>query len=166
MARAAQMVKENWRGLSDEVARTLSMWSIAGITIVRFGVPHEKKSMASLKNWRRSKHVWSSREWSKYTSKTSCSSLAIPQSDGTNSYLRRLKSRVAVMVSIAGWYLIAKLSMSKVEFHWVATSCGIMQWGRLCAVSVLYHCRRRIVVEFLRRKVIFHNFFGVTNQSA
>ena len=166
MARAVWMVRENWRGLSDEVVRTLSMWSISGITIVRFGVPCEKKSVVLLKIWQRSKHVWSSREWNKYTSKTSCSSLAIPQSDGTNSYLWRLKSQVAVMVSIAGWYLVVKLSMLKVEFHWVVTSHGIMWWGRLCAVSVLYHCGRRIVVKFLRMKAIFHNFLGVTNQSA
>ena len=42
------MVRENWRQLSDEVVRTLSMWSIAGMTVVRFGVPQEKKSVASL----------------------------------------------------------------------------------------------------------------------
>ena len=34
---------------SDEVARTLSIRSIAGTTVARFGVPREKNNVASLK---------------------------------------------------------------------------------------------------------------------
>jgi len=34
--------------VSNDVVRTLSMWSIAGITVAKFGVPHEKKRVASL----------------------------------------------------------------------------------------------------------------------
>ena len=42
------MARENLCGISDDVARTLSMWSIAGITVAKFGVPCEKKRVASL----------------------------------------------------------------------------------------------------------------------
>jgi hypothetical protein len=49
IASVAWIARENWYGQSDEVARTLSMWSIAGITVARFGVPCKKKRVVSLK---------------------------------------------------------------------------------------------------------------------
>lgn len=49
IAIAARMGTENLYGLSDGDARTLSMWSIAGIMEGRLGVPREKKRVASLK---------------------------------------------------------------------------------------------------------------------
>lgn len=48
-AREAQIAGEKGSVLSDTVARTLSIWSIAGITVARLGVPLEKKRVASLK---------------------------------------------------------------------------------------------------------------------
>jgi hypothetical protein len=42
------MAGENLYGVSDDVARTLSMWSIAGITVAKLGVLREKKRVASL----------------------------------------------------------------------------------------------------------------------
>jgi hypothetical protein len=47
------MDREN-RRLSDVVARTLSMWFMAGMTIARFGVPQEKNNVASLNICQRS----------------------------------------------------------------------------------------------------------------
>ena len=39
--------EKSW--LSDEVARTLSIRSIAGMTVARFSMPQEKNNVASLK---------------------------------------------------------------------------------------------------------------------
>jgi hypothetical protein len=49
IARAAWIARQKLYGESDVVASTLSIMSMAGITVVRFGVPREKKSVASLK---------------------------------------------------------------------------------------------------------------------
>ena len=47
---AARIGRQNWRVLRAPVVSTLSMWSMAGITVARFSVPsQEKKSVASLK---------------------------------------------------------------------------------------------------------------------
>ncbi len=125
----------------------------------KFRVPQEKKMVVCLKTCQTMSCKW---KWKgkkpQNTCKTSWSSPAILHSDGTNSYLQRSKSQVAVIVSIAGRYSNVKLSMSNIEFHWVETSCGIMQWERWWAVNVLYHCGRRIVVEFLSTKAILCSF--------
>jgi len=48
-ARVAQIARQNFCEVSDVVAIMLSITSMAGITIARFGVPREKNSVASLK---------------------------------------------------------------------------------------------------------------------
>jgi hypothetical protein len=49
MVRAARMARESLDEESVDVLRTLSIWSIAGMTVARFGVPREKNVVASLK---------------------------------------------------------------------------------------------------------------------
>jgi len=61
-----------------------------------------------------------------------------------------LNSRTAIIVLMATQYQIVNSSMSKVEFHHVDTSCGIIQEGRPWADKALYHAGRRIVVEFCK----------------
>jgi hypothetical protein len=48
ITRAAQMESEN-QDKSELAERDLLMWSMARITVTRFGVPREKKSVVSLK---------------------------------------------------------------------------------------------------------------------
>ena len=98
--------------LSDAVARVLSIWSIAGMTVARFGVPREKNSIASLNIWRLFSGQESNDMGETDTFKTSLSSWAIPHSAGDSSYLHRSKSHMVVILSIAGWKSSAKRSMS------------------------------------------------------
>jgi hypothetical protein len=51
MVRAARIARQNLDDESDDVVRTLSMCSMAGITVARLGVPREKNIVASLKIW-------------------------------------------------------------------------------------------------------------------
>ena len=49
MERAARIARENSDDDLDDVVRTLSMRSMAGMTVARLGVPREKNKVASLK---------------------------------------------------------------------------------------------------------------------
>src|SRR5260221_14380950 len=93
IARAAQIAGENLEALSADDARTLSMWSIAGMTVARFGVPREKYNVASLKICVEPLYLeYKSKRLKVRTFSTSRSSSAIFHSSGINSYLRRSKS--------------------------------------------------------------------------
>lgn len=99
------------------------------------------------------------------TFKTSPSSLAIPHSAGESSYFRRSSSRFAVILSIAGRKSSAKLSISYVEFQRVATSRGIIRRGRPQELSVVYHCGRRIVVDFFTAYENLRNWSWKSNST-
>jgi hypothetical protein len=49
MVRAARTARDNLDDESDDIVRTLSISSMAGMTVARLGVPREKNSVASLK---------------------------------------------------------------------------------------------------------------------
>jgi hypothetical protein len=49
--RAAQIAREYLDGDMDDVVRTLSMRSMAGMMVARLGVPQEKNRVVSLKIW-------------------------------------------------------------------------------------------------------------------
>jgi hypothetical protein len=49
IARAVQIARQKLYGESDVVASMLSIMSMVGITVARFRVPREKKSVVSLK---------------------------------------------------------------------------------------------------------------------
>ena len=66
-------------------------------------------------------------------------------------------SQLAVMVLIAVMCSTAKSSMSKVKFHWVATSCGIIFSGTSRSRRIENQCGRRRVVEFLIVNVTFRS---------
>ena len=51
MMRAARIASGHLENDSDDVVRTLSMSSMAGMTVARLGVPQEKNSVASLKTY-------------------------------------------------------------------------------------------------------------------
>src|SRR6266545_5725012 len=97
IARAARIVGENLEALPADVARTLSMWSIAGMMVARFGVPCEKYNVASLKICIEPLYLelYEIQRLKTRTFSTSRSSSAIFHSSGINLYLRRSKSRVA-----------------------------------------------------------------------
>ena len=46
---SAALIASGYVELSAAVARCASMWSMAGMTVARLGVPQEKKRVASLK---------------------------------------------------------------------------------------------------------------------
>jgi len=49
MVRAAQIARDNLDDESDDVVRTLSISSMAGMMVARLGVPQEKNNVTSLK---------------------------------------------------------------------------------------------------------------------
>jgi len=51
MVRAAWIVRQKLDNESDDLVRTPSMCSMAGMTVPRLGVPQEKNIVASLKIW-------------------------------------------------------------------------------------------------------------------
>ena len=68
------------------------------------------------------------------------------------------------MVLIAVMCSTAKSSMSKVEFHRVVTSRGIIRSVVLRSWRMENHSGRRIVVEFLIAKATFRNCNGLENK--
>ena len=84
-----------------------------------------------------------------HTFRVSHKFLAMIHLSSSNSYLRRLMSWLEVTVSMAAQYLMAKLSMLKVEFQQVGTSHGIIQMLRPSSFSFVSHRGSIIVDKFL-----------------
>ena len=73
--------------------------------------------------------------------------IAVAHSSLSNLYLWR--SLIDVILSMAVQQSIQKLSISKVEFHQVEMSWGIIQILRPSSLSWVFHRGRRIVEDFL-----------------
>ena len=92
------------------------------------------------------------------TSRASWRSDAIFHSSPDSSNDLKLFSHFAVILSRAGRYSIAKWSISKVEFHRVATSRGIILTVHPNSRSNDFHAGSKTVVEWMILKAILRSY--------
>lgn len=94
------------------------------------------------------------------TFRTSRNWRAISHSSSDNSYARSPCALSPVILSTTTRALRAPSSMSKVEFHWVRTSCGRSLMGKPSAAQDAFHAGRRRVVEWMILKLILRIWLG------
>ena len=115
--------------LSEVVLNVSLIWSIAGITVARFGVAREKNNVASL-NILRSWEVRTNGmpNWERRMNLQRVAQLLRNTPFFLTQFiLAKASILTATDVVIAARYSIANSSMSKVEFHLVDTSRGILR---------------------------------------
>ena len=136
--------------LREYVKRTWSMWSIARMTVARFGVEHKKYSVASFRTYYVCVYYSSDILFSiLLTLRTLWSCPTISHSSSVSSRSHKPSSRHCMTRLIALWCSKAYSSKLSIEFHWVATSLGIKVTVIQSSFKISFHAGRAKVEEFM-----------------